>query len=68
MEVVEGIKVNDDEYDFNASGRGGECYAKTGKTVGESIVEANRKLFSGQNIVFLYPLGKKDGKELFSLL
>jgi hypothetical protein len=41
---------------------------KTRKTVEESIVEANGKLFSGQNIVFLYPFGKKDGKELFSLL
>ena len=37
---VEGIEVNDDEYDFDCAGRVGECYAKAGKTVGSSISKA----------------------------
>ncbi len=37
---MEGVEVNDDEYDFDPSGRVGECYAKAGKTVGNAISKA----------------------------
>ncbi len=40
---VEGIQVNDEEYDFDPAGRVGECYAKAGKTVGTSISKAMDK-------------------------
>ncbi len=43
MNNVQGIVVNDNDWDFDPSNRIKECYAKAGKTVGATIAKAMDK-------------------------